>query len=113
MVKIDSMKFGEITIDGKVYYSDMTVWWDGRTEYREKSHSLDTEEFSKIAARKPEIVVVGTGTDGVLKISDATKSLAEEMGIELFSDLSPKAIEMFNAFQKEGKKVVAIIHATC
>ena len=113
MVRINSMKFGEITIDNKVYYSDMVVWWNGRIEYRTKSHTFEVEEFSRIAAKKPEIVIVGTGIEGIVRISDDVDALAKEMKIEIFSDLSPKATEMFNAFQNEGKKVVAVIHATC
>ncbi len=53
MVKIDSTSFGEIVIDNKTYYSDMTVWWDGKTEYRDKSHVIDMSEFVKIMKRGP------------------------------------------------------------
>ncbi|MBN2042354.1 MAG: hypothetical protein JW754_00950 [Candidatus Aenigmarchaeota archaeon] len=113
MVKINSMKFGEITIDNKTYYSDMTVWWDGRIEYREKSHVFGVEEFSKIAAKNPEMVVIGTGVEGVVNVSEDMEALANEKNIQVFVDTSPKAIEMFNAFQNEGKKVVAVIHSTC
>ena len=113
MVKINSMKFGEIMIDNKTYYSDMIVWWDGRVEYREKSHIFGVNELSKIASKNIEMVVVGTGTEGILKIEEDVESVAEEMNIQVFVDTSPKAIEMFNAFQNEGKKVVAVIHATC
>jgi hypothetical protein len=116
MVKIDSTSFGELLIDGKTYYSDMTVWWDGRVEYRGKSHQLDMSEFVKLLQRKPEAIVIGTGQSpprGGLKILPEVLQMAEDRGIEIFSDLSPKAIQIFNGLLANKKKVVAVIHTTC
>ncbi|RLJ07554.1 MAG: hypothetical protein DRP12_02020 [Candidatus Aenigmatarchaeota archaeon] len=113
MVRIDSTTFGEIKIDGKVYYSDVIVWWDGRVEYREKSHVFAVDEYAKIAKEKPDCIVVGTGQAGVVRLEPQVLDLAREQGIEIFTEKSPKAIEIFNAFVKEGKRAVAVIHVTC
>jgi len=113
MVKIDSTIFGEITIDGKVYYSDMTVWWDGKMEYRDKNHIIDTGEFLSIAKSKPEIIVIGTGQEGILKLGPGVSDLAEERNIEIYAEKTPKAIKMFNAFISDKKKAVCVVHVTC
>ena len=59
MVVIDSAEFGELKIDGKIYYSDMIVWWTGEKEFRPKSKIFDMKEFRKMLEKKPEIIVVG------------------------------------------------------
>jgi hypothetical protein len=113
MVKINSTSFGEVKINGKTYYSDMTVWWDGKIEFREKSHVFDHNEFFRIARRKPEIIVIGTGQSGIVKVPDEVKQLAEEKKITIYEETSPKAIEIFNAFVSEKKRVVCVVHTTC
>jgi hypothetical protein len=113
MVKINSTKFGEITINGKIYYSDMIVWWDGKKEYREKSHVFDIEEFQRLAERKPEIIVIGAGHSSAVKVPPEVEDTAEMRKISIYVENSPKAIELFNAFVAEKKKVVAVIHTTC
>jgi len=112
MVRIDYVKFGEISVDGKIYYSDVIVYWDGRVEYRKKSHKFDINEFLKIFERKPEIIVVGTGIDGALGVPEETNIAAEDRGVKIFKEVSHKAVDMFNAFISDGKRAVAIIHTT-
>ncbi len=113
MVKINSVTFGEIEINKKTYFSDMVVWWDGKLEYREKSHNFTISDFLELAEKKPEIIVVGTGINGIVRILAEAEQAAEEKGIEIFKELSPKAAEMFNGFVADKKKAVALIHSTC
>ena len=113
MVEIGSVSFGEIEINGKVYYSDMVVWWDGKVEYREKSHTLTMDDFLEILKRKPGVVVVGTGMSGVLMIEEKVMEMAEQKGIEIYTEISPKAGKIFNGFIKDRKRAVAVIHTTC
>jgi hypothetical protein len=113
MVKIDSTKFGEITIDGRTYYSDMIVWWDGRTEYRPKSHRFGLDEWAALVKKGPQAVIIGTGQSGVVKIDEKVLELAKSQHIELWCEPSPRAVQLFNAFVGQGKKAVAVIHVTC
>ncbi|MCK4496953.1 MAG: hypothetical protein KAU24_02075 [Candidatus Aenigmarchaeota archaeon] len=113
MVNIDAVKFGELEIDGKIYYSDMTVWWDGKIEFRKKSHVFDMPEFKKVLKRKPDSIVIGTGLAGIVKVPDDVREIAKIKKIKIFVDTSSKAIDIFNGLAKIGKKAVAIIHTTC
>jgi len=113
MVRIDSTSFGEVVVDGKTYYSDVTVWWDGRTEFRDKTHIFSMEEFLKILEKRPDTIVVGTGQHGVVKVPDEVRQVAEEQKVDLFIENSPKAMKIFNSFITEGRKAVAVIHSTC
>lgn len=113
MVKVDAAKWGEVKIDGKSYFSDMYVYWDGRTEARKKGHLFDIDEFVKLLQKDPGIIVIGTGHNGVVKVPDEVLQMAENKKIELFMEKTPQAAEVFNAFVKEGKRVIAVIHTTC
>lgn len=113
MVKIDSTSFGEISINGKTYYSDMVVWWDGKLEYRPKSHGIGVEEMASLLKRKPGAVVIGTGQHGAVKLLPKAEELARQAGVEIFQETSPKAAEIFNGLVAQKKKAVAVIHTTC
>jgi hypothetical protein len=113
MVKIDFTKFGEISIDGKIYYSDMLVCWDGTVEFRAKKHIFDMDDFAALLKRKPDIIVIGTGQTGVVKVSDEVVQIAEDKKIKLYVDPSPKAVDVFNGLVAQGKKAIALIHTTC
>jgi hypothetical protein len=111
MVKITAVKFGEVEIDGKTYFSDMIVWWDGKFEYKSKSHEFGMSDFLKLAEKKPDIIVIGTGLNNNCRVLDEVKQSAEDKGIEIYQELSPKAAKMFNAFVADKKKAVAVIHS--
>jgi len=113
MVKIESISFGEIKIDDKIYYSDVVIFWDGKIDYREKSHLFDMDEFLKLKEKGPEIIVVGTGISGCVKIPERVKEVATELGVRIFYDTSDKAKDIFNAFLSQGKKVIGVFHTTC
>ncbi len=113
MVKIESTSFGEISIDGKIYYSDMTVWWDGKIDYRTKSHEVGLEEMALLLRRKPQAIVIGTGQQGVVKLLPKAEELAYQAKVEIFQEISPKAIQIFNGLVAQKKKAVAVIHTTC
>ncbi len=112
--EINSVKFGEIEINGKTYYSDMIVWWDGRLDFISKRHIFNQSELSRLLKRKPYAVVIGTGhTGGSVRVTEGVVQKAKERGVKLFIDQSPDAMDIFNGLIATGKKAVAFIHVTC
>jgi hypothetical protein len=112
MVKIDGLKFGEITIDGKTFYSDMAVWWEGKPAMAAKSHEFDIVRFETLTRKGPEIIVVGTGMRGALKILPEVRQLCKDANIRLYTDPTPKAVDMFNGLIAQGKKAAGFFHVT-
>lgn len=110
MVRIDSTSSGEIVIDGKTYYSDMIVWWDGKKEFKIKFHQFTLDDFLSLSKRKPGFIVIGTGQGESVEISEKAEEMAEIKKIMIYVEKSPKAIEIFNGFIADGKKAVAVIH---
>lgn len=113
MVKIDSAEWGKFTINGRTYFSDMYVFWDGKAEMRKKSHLFDMDEFLGLLRKRPKIIIIGTGFNGVVKVPEEVLQMAEDRNVELFMETTPKAVEVFNAFAGDGKRVIAVLHSTC
>ena len=113
---IDSYSFGRICIDDKVYVKDVIIlpdriqdnWW------RKQGHLLQLEDIkSTVEEAKPEIVVVGMGKFGVMKISPEVKEFLQNQNILLHAEKSDKAVESFNQFASSGKRVLGAFHLTC
>jgi hypothetical protein len=113
-MKIERYSFGNITIDGKTYTSDVIIypervdslWW------RKEGHNLQAVDLKDVINAKPDILVIGTGAYGVMKVSKETTSYLESQGIKVQIDLTKNAVELFNKLQKD-KIVIAALHLTC
>ena len=112
MALIDSVKFGEIRIDGKDYYSDVLVWWDGKVELVVKTHQFGMSELINLLKKEPEVIVLGTGMEGCVEVLEEVQMEAEDRKLMLFVENTAKALEIFNAFVNEGKKAAAFMHVT-
>jgi hypothetical protein len=114
-MKIESMSFGCIVINGKKYRRDVIILPSGEVKKRKGkipifgSHRIKKNEFDEIKRENPDVIIVGTGTVGKAKLeSDAREALR---GIEVIEAPSREAVKKFN--ELSGKKVGALIHITC
>ena len=113
---IDSYSFGSIQIDGKDYASDVVLlgedvkspWW------REAGgHVYGVEDFEDVLAAAPDVVVLGTGYFGRVKVLDETLAALAEAGSEIVVERTGGAVECFNRYAGEGRDVAAALHLTC
>ena len=112
---IEDYRFGNIKIDGKDYTSDVKIingkvkpnWW------RKEGHNLFPEDIQDILEAKPEVLVVGTGAYGVMKISSQVRKLLEQEKIELIEAKTDKSCQIYNQLLQTGKKVAFAAHLTC
>lgn len=111
---IDSYNFGRITINGKLYTTDLLVfpekiktnWW------RKEGHSLHIADLKEALEAKPEVLIVGTGHSGMMKVPTETRKHIESTGIELIIQKTAEACKTFNRIA-ESRAVVAALHITC
>ncbi len=113
MVKVDETSFGSITIDGKRYSHDVWILADGSIKHRDRNHEFTRAELELLLREKPELVVVGTGQSGCVEIDREAARVAAERKVEIISDITPRALEMYNQAVKAGRKVAAAFHLTC
>ena len=113
-MRIVFYEFGRMNIDGREYTSDLTLfpdrvkgnWW------RKEGHKLLKEDLVEIIEAKPEVLVVGTGYSGLVKIPKETENFVRSMGIELIAEPTEKAVRHYNELSKV-KRVLAAFHLTC
>jgi len=111
---IDAYDFGRITINGKHYTTDLIVfpekikadWW------RKEGHCLQIADLREVLEAKPEVLVVGTGYSGMMKVPPETRKCIESEGIELVVQKTVEACKTFNRLA-ESRAVVAALHLTC
>lgn len=112
MVKIDSFKFGEMDIEGKTYYSDVMMFWDGKVQFLPKFKIFGMNLLAKLMKRNPMIIVIGTGEKGTVKIAPEVRQACEDQKIKLYTDPTGKAVDFFNGLVLQGKKVAAAFNVT-
>lgn len=112
---IESYSFGQIVVDGKRYTSDIIIFPNRiKNNWRRKEgHRLNIEDLKEVLQEKPEILVLGTGNYGFVKVSADVKDYLQADGIELVIKSTRDACNTFNSLVKSGKKVVAALHLTC
>ena len=112
---IDSYDFGQIVINGQRYTSDVIVfpdrvkadWW------RKEGHQLCVEDIEEALKEKLDVLVVGTGYSGLVKVLPETEKYVRSKGVELFVQRTGEAYKTFNRLVQSGKRVIAVLHLTC
>ena len=73
---------------------------------------LQKDDLTDVIRYEPDIIIVGTGEPGLMKVPDETMRFIESKGIELIIEDTKNACKTYNKF-KENKKVIATLHLTC
>lgn len=112
MINIDSFYFGNMLIKGRKFTNDVSVSWDGEIINRNSGHLFSENEFLNVLMKDPEVVVIGTGTAGLMKVDPAIEVKARIEGVELVIRPTAQAVEIFNKYAKRNK-VIGVFHLTC
>jgi len=111
---IDSYHFGQIVVNGKKYYSDVIVSPD-RIQgawRRNKSHELSLEDITGAITENPEVLIVGTGASGLMRVLPEVQQEVEAHDIQLIVQPTSEACDIYNQLSR-SQKVVAALHLTC
>jgi len=114
-LKIETSSFGLMVINGKKYHSDLIIYPDGRVEdswWRKSGHGLTADDIIGLIESAPEVIIVGTGVNGMLRPAAGLAGMLSEKEIELVPLPNRKAAERFNELSSE-KRVGACFHLTC
>jgi len=113
---IDSYDFGRISINQKLYVKDVIILPDRVQEnwWRKQGHLLQLEDIqSTVEESDPDVVVVGRGKFGVMKVNSEVEDYLRDKKILFYAEKSDKAVEMFNQILSSGKRVLGAFHLTC
>jgi hypothetical protein len=112
---IEGYRFGRIVVEDVEYKRDLLIFPD-RVEsdwWRIEGHKLHVEDIRKILDFEPEVLVVGKGAYGRMKITDEAETALSDKGIQVIAKKTDEACKEYNDLIKKGKKAVAALHLTC
>lgn len=113
-MKIDSYSFGRIVINGKTYTSDVIIypgkinsaWW------RQEGHLLQLADLEEALQAGPDVLVIGTGSYGAMRVPGETVDRISAKGIIVKVERTGTAVEVYNELRGTGT-VIAALHLTC
>jgi len=103
-----------VVVNGRKYSSDIIIlpdriedhWW------RKEGHSLDSQDLDLVIEAKPEILIIGTGAEGVMIVPQQTKQFLKAKKIKLKIRKTEEACRLYNQLAGK-KKVAAALHIRC
>ena len=120
MPKIDKVSWGKITVDGRGYHQVLIIGDEVLERKSDKlhhlfgtTHQIADWEKNKLISRHPEIVLIGSGWSGLVKIEQEFEDKLKKEGVELRTVLTPRIVKEYNRLVGEGKRVNALVHTTC
>ena len=113
--KVEAYSFGEIIIDGRRYTSDVIIRPDGVLDnwWRKEGHSLCLEDLRHALEIEPEVLVIGTGYSGFMRVPWELIEALRARGIEVIVETTREAWRIYNRLAEEGRRVVGAFHLTC
>jgi len=110
---IDSYQFGLIVVNDKKYTSDVIIFPDRIKDWRRKTgHQLCLEDITEVMAENPEVLIVGTGAYGLVRVLPEVEQVVNAQDIKLITEATKKACNTYNQLC-HSQRVVAALHLTC
>ncbi|HUU38134.1 MAG TPA: MTH938/NDUFAF3 family protein [Candidatus Desulfaltia sp.] len=111
---IEHYEFGRMRVDGRSFLADLIIlpqmirasWW------RQEGHRLVRADLEDVFREELQVLVVGTGFFGLMKVDEDVKRAAREKGLELHVDKTKKAAALFNRLAGR-KRTAGAFHLTC
>ncbi len=112
--QIESYRFGRILIDGRSHSKDVIIlpnrvignWW------RQEGHALRPADLEAVFESAPEVLVVGQGSSGLMRVTQDARQSLRAAGIELIALPTGEAVKTYNRLCA-GRAVAAALHLTC
>lgn len=114
-MRIDNYSFGNIKIDGIEYRSDVIIYPDRVDDkwWRLEGHLLKPDDLKEVWTCKPEILIVGQGLPGLMKVAPSLIEHCKDNKIDLIALPTADAVSRFNELASKKPLVIAALHLTC
>ncbi|MCX7919554.1 MAG: MTH938/NDUFAF3 family protein [bacterium] len=112
---IDSYDFGKIVINGQEFRSDVIIYPDyvDSNWWRKIGHELGIVDVGEVLTRNPEILIIGTGYFGFMRILPETEKYLQERHIRLLAGKTGVVCKEYNQLAECKTQVIAMMHLTC
>lgn len=110
-------QFGTVVYRGRVYSCDVYVHPSGRVEPRRvelqpgysSGHRVGAAEIEWLLQEDPDYILIGTGFNGALHLTQDAREFLEEKGALYRELLTPRAVEEYN----RSYNCAILVHVTC
>jgi hypothetical protein len=112
---IDHYDFGEIVVGGREYTHDIVIHPEGILSnwWRIEGHRLQLADVKDFLGMKVDVVIIGTGYDGVMRVDDEVVEAFKKLGSEVYVLRSRQAVRKYNEEVSKGRRTLLFIHLTC
>lgn len=116
---VEALEFGAVVVAGERVEYDIHIRADGRVRKRKKkrlrkkygtSHVVDAREVDRACKGNPDVLIIGSGFQGMLRLSDDAIEYLDTLGLRYELLPSPEAVQRYNTLK--GSKAL-ILHLTC
>jgi len=115
VIMIEDYAPGRMTVNGETHKRDLKIidarivseWWC------KEDHRLDAGDLEDVLDAAPEVLVVGMGYAGNMRLEETLRSRFRKEGIEVVSERTGEAVKTFNDLCAKGKNVAGAFHLTC
>ncbi len=112
--EIQGYRFGRMIVNGEVHTNDLILlpervvgnWW------RREGHRLEAGDLQTVFASHPEVLVVGTGAYGLMKVPKEILRALEDAGIQTEVAKTGEAWRLYNNL-REKQRTAGAFHLTC
>ena len=117
--RIDSTRFGSITVDGETFDYDIMIRLSGDIEKRKKklsqerygtSHIISQEEAEELYEKGCGKLIIGTGQDDQVRLSEEARQYLNKHHVACILEATPRAMTTWN--ETKGDKI-GLFHVTC
>jgi len=111
---IDAYEFGRLVVDGRTFTQDIILLPTGiqETWWRQEGHRLQLQDIPEVIKSKPEVLIVGQGQPGRMRVDPDLADYLRAHGIELIEQPTAQACQTYNRLAPT-RKVAAAFHLTC
>jgi len=112
---IEHYSFGAMVVNGNRYNSDVILFGDTVKDnwWRNEGHELCVADIDQAVEEFiPQVVVVGTGKFGRMKILPETEVFLQSRQIRLITQKTSPACEIYNKLLN-SERVLGAFHLTC
>ena len=112
--EIENYQFGRMVVDNEPHTRDLILLPEGvmANWWRKDGHRLDIDDLHEVLSATPDVLVVGTGAYGLMKIPQGTRQAIEDTGIRLRVARTEEAWQIYNDL-REGCPTAWAFHLTC
>lgn len=116
--KVDSIKWGEISLENGTTYKDAKLFpggsrkWDWNETGTHHNPGIQPADVKELLEHGAEVVILSQGFNERLQVCDETEEFLTEHEVTYHIRQTEKAIQKYNEL-RDGYATGALIHSTC